>query len=288
MAEVGMYSGCGDAAPGNLPPLGGSSVKTIERALHVLIHDIRTPVGVAQGYLRLIREDRLTDRRGADQGIRPGAAGPRPRGRLCNDAAALVDDEPPPAPPVAVSADRFVGPGARAPRAGAGGRYRWRPPTGGSVAVPGDTDRLADAVRRCCCRSIATAPVAGPGGGDRGQRYASCGSRAGSTVEPSSGEALDPWRGPGFALPLACRTITNAGGRVWARSRAHGRRGGASSRGDTDDRTTRSRRRRRRVRRISPDAVPDARLRGRRVRQRRRAARRPERRAARPTSSCST
>ena len=31
-----------------------------------------------------------------------------------------------------------------------------------------------------------------------------------------SGDALDPWRGPGLALPLACRTITDAGGRVWS------------------------------------------------------------------------
>src|SRR6187549_688007 len=30
-----------------------------ERVLQVLIHDARTPIGVAQGYLRLLREQRL-------------------------------------------------------------------------------------------------------------------------------------------------------------------------------------------------------------------------------------
>ena len=126
-------------------PLEGSSLNTVERALHVLIHDIRTPVGVAQGYLRLIREDRLTAADERTKAIDQAQKALDLVSRLCHDAAALVE-QPPEVNPVAVPADRFAGqvrerlqrePVDLAQEAAS------RP---GSVAVPGDADRLADAV----------------------------------------------------------------------------------------------------------------------------------------------
>jgi signal transduction histidine kinase len=32
-----------------------------ERVLQILLHDLRTPIGVAQGYLRMMQDGRLTE-----------------------------------------------------------------------------------------------------------------------------------------------------------------------------------------------------------------------------------
>ncbi len=102
----------------------------------------------------------------------------------------------------------------------------------GSVAVPGDADRLADAVVKVLLsidrdRAGRQIPVA-MGASDRELWFTS-----GPDRRSLSGDALDPWRGPGLALPLACRTITRCrrpGLVHW--SRARWRRGRVSSRGD--------------------------------------------------------
>ena len=134
--------------------------------------------------------------------------------RLCHDAAALVE-QPPEVNPVAVPADRFAGQVRE--------RLQREPvdlaleaaDRPGSVAVPGDADRLADAVVKVLLsidrdRAGRQTPVA-MGASDRELWFTS-----GPDRRSLSGDALDPWRGPGLALPLACRTITDAGGRVWS------------------------------------------------------------------------
>ncbi len=60
------------------------------KAFSVLLHDVRTPLGVAHGYVRLLREDRLTteaDRARALQGI---ADALERLTRLSHDASAFV------------------------------------------------------------------------------------------------------------------------------------------------------------------------------------------------------
>ena len=41
----------------------------LEKALDLLIHEVRSPVSVAQGYLRLLLDNRLTDAAGLDDSI---------------------------------------------------------------------------------------------------------------------------------------------------------------------------------------------------------------------------
>ena len=194
---------------------------TIERALHVLIHDVRTPLGVAQGYLRLLREDRLQTPAEKLRAIAQAQEALDHVARLCNDAAALADREPMAATRrVLVPCDRFIG------------RVRERlerepvtvdpadaPPVG-AVAVPGDADHLADAVTRVLLASplgkaVRTHSVAFGASADElwfvsGRHHATL-----------SGGELDCWRGPGFTLPLACLAIASAGGRVWAAGPDH-------------------------------------------------------------------
>jgi light-regulated signal transduction histidine kinase (bacteriophytochrome) len=182
--------------------------------LHVLIHDIRTPVGVAQGYLRLLREDRLTTPDERLRAITQAQQALERVARLCTDAAALADT-PLRATTVTMPCERFIGrvrqrlerePVELAPASLA---------AGAALAVPADSDALADAVTRVLLASP-------PDRADR-RRSVTIGATdtelwftSGATPQPLSGEALDPWTGPGFALPLACRAIADAGGRVWA------------------------------------------------------------------------
>ncbi len=183
-----------------------------ERTLQVLIHDVRTPVGVAQGYLRLLREDRLPTSDDRQRAITQAQQALDRVAQLCSDAAALADGTAM-AATVTVSCDGFVG------------RVRQRlereaveltPATiaaGAMLSVPANSDALADAVTRVL--------LASPRQTER--RTVAIGATAtelwftsGAAPLPLTGDPLDPWTQPGFALPLACRAIADAGGRVWS------------------------------------------------------------------------
>jgi signal transduction histidine kinase len=188
-------------------------VSAIERTLHVLIHDIRTPVGVAQGYLRLLREDRLPTPDERQRAITQAQQALDRVSQLCSDAAALADDTAA-GTTVTVACDGFVGrirqrlerePVELTPAAIAAGAM---------LSVPANSDALADAVTHVL--------LASPRPAER-RRAVAIGATAtelwftsGAGPLPLSGDALDPWTQPGFALPLACRAIADAGGRVWS------------------------------------------------------------------------
>lgn len=184
----------------------------IERTLQVLIHDIRTPVGVAQGYLRLLREDRLPTPDDRQRAITQAQQALDRVSQLCSDAAALADDTAA-AVSVTVPCEGFVGrvrqrlerePVDVTPAAIAAGAM---------LSVPANSDVLADAVSRVLL--TAARPAA--------RRAVAIGATAtelwftsGAAPLPLTGDTLDPWTQPGFALPLACRAIADAGGRVWS------------------------------------------------------------------------
>lgn len=187
-----------------------------ERALHVLIHDLRSPIGVAQGYLRMLREDRLPTPEARLRAITQAQQALDQVARLCDDAAAVADSGPAEARRVLVPCERLVG-SVRA-------RLEREPVAvdaahglAGHVAVAGDADALADAVARV----LLATPVHAA---DR-RRCVTIGASAdevwftsGGAPDAGAGAEFDCWRGGGFALPLACRTIAGAGGRVWSAS----------------------------------------------------------------------
>src|SRR3954470_12600639 len=66
-----------------------------ERVLAALIHDVRTPLGVAHGYLRLVRTDKLPsaeDRERALAGTQDALA---KISRLCQEAGGFLEDARP-------------------------------------------------------------------------------------------------------------------------------------------------------------------------------------------------
>jgi hypothetical protein len=187
-------------------------VTTVERALRVLIHDLRTPVGVAQGYLRLIQQDRLGTGEQRDRAFQKVQEALERVARLADDAFRLLD-EPPPAQGVPVPSEHLVERVcARLPPTTVEVAITTVP--AGVVAVQPDVDGLATAI----------ADVLLSGGGPSARRSVTVGSTDGEIWFATGavlsgrpeGDPLDPWRVPGLALPVACQTVGQSGGRLWS------------------------------------------------------------------------
>jgi signal transduction histidine kinase len=187
-----------------------------ERVLQVLIHDIRTPVGVAQGYVRLIREERLETAEERDRALSRALDALSRIARLCDDASGFL-----PAghmlPFTAVSTLAFVSAvEARVHDCGfAIDRSRFDPHA--RVRMRVGTERLGDAVgtllATVCEPRGATPPTL---------RIATTATEleltAARTAESPSGVPaempFDGWSVRGLAVPAACYVIADNGGQV--------------------------------------------------------------------------
>ena len=61
-----------------------------EKALNLLIHDLRAPLSVAQGYLRLLHQNRLDSDADRQRALAQTMEALGRISRLCDDAAAYV------------------------------------------------------------------------------------------------------------------------------------------------------------------------------------------------------
>jgi signal transduction histidine kinase len=179
-----------------------------ERVLNLLIHDLRTPLGVAHGYLRLIREQRLTTADDRERALTGTQQALGRISRLCEEASAFLAEPAEPAPVRAsalllvnrVSAQLLERGTALASPAGSPSL---------TMKMGAGVDRLADAVSTVL-QAMARGGAAGVRVENRGEelRFVT------SFSEPRSSSAFDPWRGHGLAVPLACRLIASVGGRI--------------------------------------------------------------------------
>jgi signal transduction histidine kinase len=189
------------------------------RAFNLLIHDLRAPLSVANGYLRLLREDRLPSPEDRDRAFGQTTDALGRISRLCADASTLVHS------------------------------YEAAPPAGTRVPARLLADQVSQAIQEQLPASIQSIP-------DNGMlRLASLDTVAGAiaaivtavagvrprpdrrvTIDACDEElrvllgaaddhrllvegprqAFDPWRGHGLAIPCACRTVERNGGTVWA------------------------------------------------------------------------
>jgi signal transduction histidine kinase len=177
-----------------------------ERVLNLLIHDLRTPLGVAHGYLRLIREQRLTTPDDRDRALVSTQQALGRISRLCEDASGFLA-EPAGVAPVRASIALLVERVA-AQLSGHGVATTTTAVAGPATMVVGaGVDRLADAVTTVLRAMTRNAPG--------GVRVETSGAElrfiAGADGSPGP---FDPWRGNGLAVPLACRLIASVGGRV--------------------------------------------------------------------------
>jgi signal transduction histidine kinase len=62
-----------------------------ERVLQALLHDVRTPIGVAQGYLRLVQEGHVASGADQERAISKALNALGQTARICQDAAEFLD-----------------------------------------------------------------------------------------------------------------------------------------------------------------------------------------------------
>lgn len=197
---------------------GPTASADLDRALRLLVHDLRAPLSVAQGYLRLLRDGRLAD---DTERMRALAQSLEALGRISHasdEALAYV-----------ALADAVESPAVAVPAADLVARIAAALPDNlclETTDLASATLHLADAARVVdAVTTVATAVVTRCG---RRSAVAMRPEIAGETLQfvigppgewpRSAGEALadfDPWRGGhGLTLPLACRLIRLASGRV--------------------------------------------------------------------------
>ncbi len=196
-----------------------------ERVLSLLIHDLRTPLGVAHGYLRLIRADRLPSAEDRDRALAGTQDALARMSRLCQDAGAFLDDASPAAgrAPAAQLTERVVAAlaerGVAVAERGAGDGA----PAGDGqqVAVGTSLDRAADAIATLLATRAGRAAkaVASVDVTSTALRFA-CGPAADGQSSPPRFDGderpFDPWQSSqGLSVVLAHRLVTALGGRVW-------------------------------------------------------------------------
>lgn len=181
----------------------------LERVLSCLLHDLRSPLGVAGGYLRLLREGRLNSADDTERAIVKTQDALRVMTGLCADATAWLDLEPPPAPRryEVVGFLALVGAHAESQMVPLDLPV---PDAAAALTLTGHDDAVA--------RAVAVLMGVVSSTGDR-RCAAICGdthlcfSVRDATPPAIPAAAFDPWRYRGLTAPLACRVIAEAGGR---------------------------------------------------------------------------
>jgi hypothetical protein len=186
-----------------------------ERVLSVLIHDLRTPLGVAHGYLRLIRGGKLPSADDRDKALASTQDALARISRLCQDASTFLEE---PAGPGAgrASASELTGRVAAA-LTERGITVDGQPAVSGSVGVGTSVDRAADAIATLLAiRAGKTASAVATVHETPGELRFACGPAevSGSALDGVE-QPFDPWRAPGLSVVLAHRLVMTLGGRVW-------------------------------------------------------------------------
>ena len=198
------------------------------KALNLLIHDLRAPLSVAQGYLRLLQQNRLEDEADRQRAFTQSMEALGRIGRLCDDAAAFVAEPASTDGPVTtVRTSQLVEQVTEACTARCSPLvFEAEPGLSGTVQTR-HLDRLAQSIAVVLCavrRSTLKEPVGVSVLEEEKEARFLLGcedDRAALVSGPP--ETFDPWRGGhGIALPLACRTIAEAGGRIWTIANGRG------------------------------------------------------------------
>ena len=79
-----------------------------ERVLQLFLHDLRTPIGVAQGYLRMLQDGRLSEAADTERAIAKALHALGQTARLCQDAGAFLETPDGHSRPGFVSAATFA------------------------------------------------------------------------------------------------------------------------------------------------------------------------------------
>jgi signal transduction histidine kinase len=224
----GLKTSMNASQPSTRVPVTDSAEET-KQALNLLIHDLRAPLSVAQGYLRLLSQNRLETDADRARAITQTMEALGRITRLCEDAAAFVADEvftEGPASTLQLS--------ALAERVSEACAARCSPlpflvePEKSSASIRlTQLERVVQSVAVILCavrRSTRDDSVrVSVHGEEKEARFLLGCDEDRAALVSHRAETFDPWRGGhGIALPLACRTVAEAGGRIWTCANGRG------------------------------------------------------------------
>lgn len=200
-----------------------------EKALNLLIHDLRAPLSVAQGFLRLLQQNTLETEADRQRAMAQSMEALGRIGRLCEDAATFVSEPVPNDGPVStVQVSDLVERVAKdCAERGSPLTFVPEPETlSGSVRII-NLDRVVQSIavilwagRRSTRNPSLRVEVLEEA--KEARFLLGCDEDRAALVSQSPG-TFDPWHGGhGIALPLACRTVMAAGGRIWTYANARG------------------------------------------------------------------
>ena len=181
----------------------------LNRVLESLLHDLRSPLGVAGGYLRLLREQRLTTPEDTERAIVKTQDALRTMTALCSEASAWLTLEPSATPsivPVEALVAQVV---AEAGRMGV--VIEVAGATSGTTSLALEGERVARAVASLLAGVVRDTSARCTVRVERS--VLSVGATGTQRRPPDGPGAFDPWAYPGLSAALACRTIAQAGGR---------------------------------------------------------------------------
>jgi signal transduction histidine kinase len=203
-------------------------VEETQKAFHLFIHDLRAPLSVAQGYLRLLQQNRLDADADRQRALAQTMDALGRIGRLCEDATAFLAEPASTDGPVstlqAATLVERVRDGCMAQ--GVALDFQVESPLSGTVRRV-QLDRVAQslAVILCAVRRATrnqTVRVSVLEEGKEVRFLLGCDEDRAALASRHAG-TFDPWRGGhGIALPLACRIVTEAGGRIWTTADGRG------------------------------------------------------------------
>jgi len=198
----------------------------LQRTLHVFIHDLRAPISVAVGFVRLVREHRLPDEAARERALTQTMDALGRLSGLCDQASELLGLIESPEPrtgrcPVARLTDAIaatlVAQNVHVEQDEAAGAP-------GSIAVA-NADRMAAHVGTIVSLSQRYAPgeqiVAHIAQRDGWLRVVAGPPSTLPALDADEPTPLDPWEGGlGLALALSCLDLARHGGRAWTTARA--------------------------------------------------------------------
>jgi hypothetical protein len=191
------------------------------KALDLLIHDLRAPLSVAHGYLRLLKENRLSSAEERDRALGQTIDALTRMSCLCSDASAYANPAVSTTLPAAsTSLSQFTGDVRRACESSCAAGFALDLLSGGARSIRATSlQRLAEALAVILCatkRAAGNVPVAVTASVVDDEARFLMGGEEDRTRLATQAATFDPWRGGHtIALPLACRTVAEAGGRIW-------------------------------------------------------------------------
>jgi len=182
----------------------------VERVLQILLHDLRTPIGVAQGYLRMMQEGRLTAAADTERAVTKALQALGQTARLCQDADDFLNTSTGSPRIAVVAAETFATQVESQARNLGVDVQAGRIPAGARVALTGDVGRIGDAVVHVASTAAGKRTTLAIEADEAELRFLSVDEPGASTAGATP---LDGWS-LGLPLAVACRRIEWSSGRI--------------------------------------------------------------------------